>query len=124
MGTMHTGSAVLLFACFTVFCLFRFTKSDRKWSAQPTDKQVRSGIFVGCGLGMALALLLAWRAMVQGASIFWHELAALELFGFSWLLKGRIDHTARQWVLVGRVKQRQVLRGAKRLLGGEGRRAS
>lgn len=92
----HQCAAVTLFACFIVFSLFLFTQSSTP--KPPRDKQVRNGVYIGCGLGMIA--FVTW-AVVRGhrqESIFWQEAGALWLFAFSWLTKGRADETARRVV--------------------------
>lgn len=94
-GTIHSISAVALFGAFIFFSLFQFPKSKVKRPESLTrDKRLRNWIYVSCGVGMVVCMLWAGSALLTGASIFWPEALALELFALSWLVKGRADWTA------------------------------
>ncbi len=94
-GTMHYGSAVVLFAAFIFFSLFLFPKSKvKKGESLPPDKQVRNWIYIVCGIAMVVCMSWAGSTFFTGAPIFWPEALALEFFAVSWLVKGRADRTA------------------------------
>jgi hypothetical protein len=94
IGTIHYVAAVTLFAAFIYFCLRLFPKSSSPRPEWDKDKRMRNAIYGTCGVGMAVTLGLAVMAGRRGAPIFWHETLALELFAFSWLVKGKADRTA------------------------------
>ena len=109
IGRLHYGAAILLFVMFIYFCLFRFPKSGEKgfpWRAEARDgwdreKWLRNILYAVSGIGIAVALILAWGAGKAGRSIFVHETVALELFALSWLVKGKADRTALAAVKLG-----------------------
>lgn len=94
LGWIHYGSAALLFGSFIYFCFRLFPKSRTPRSEWDRDKRVRNRLYLACGAGMSVALVLAVIAGARDRPIFWHETIALELFALSWLVKGRADRTA------------------------------
>lgn len=101
MGTIHLGAAFLLFGSFIVFCWFLFPTKDKRVSE--TTRQARGyasltfrervkkyPVYYGCGLGIALCLVVAGLQSVKGGSIFMAEWWALWFFGISWLRKGQV----------------------------------
>jgi hypothetical protein len=121
-GTIHFIGAAVLFGAFAYFSLFLFPKSNvRSWKEQPWDKKARNVVYIGCGLGILLCILYAWRAHAGGRSIFWPEALALELFAVSWLAKGRFGWLA---VTVGKgtlhyaLHPRQLVDTARRAVRG------
>lgn len=94
IGTVHYVAAAVLFAAFTYFCLRLFPKSATPRPEWGADKRMRNAIYGTCGAGMAITLGLAVMSGQRGGPIFWHETLALELFAFSWLVKGKADRTA------------------------------
>ena len=88
IGWLQYSGAVVLFGSFVYFCIFRFTKSGTPRSQWDRLKWSRNSVYVFCGVAIAGALLLALRSGRRGEPIFWQEVAAVELFAVSWLLKG------------------------------------
>ena len=69
--------------------IFIFTKSDRKKENQTERKRLRNKIYRTCGVLMIVAMIII--AINPGGMdnlVFWMEALAVELFGFSWLVKG------------------------------------
>ena len=96
MKTVHYLSAVALFGSFIFYSLVLFPRSDRPKSELTEEKRRRNRVYRGCGWGMVLCVAWAGVAGASGWSIFWPEVLALWLFGFSWLTKGRADWTLRE----------------------------
>jgi hypothetical protein len=94
VSNTHYVAATVLFGCFMFISLFLFTKSG---TPHPTRrKQRRNAVYRVCGI--AIGTCLAWIAGLKlfrrgEVSIFWPEALALWFFAFSWLTKGRADHT-------------------------------
>jgi hypothetical protein len=95
VGVTHYISAVILFGSFIFFSLFLFPKSILAGGESPTHRKlVRNRVYRLCGFAMVVSVLWLVVALLQGASIFWPEVLALEFFGVSWLVKGHADWTA------------------------------
>jgi len=92
MDYVHFGCATALFGSFAFYSLVLFPKGD----ASKADKRRRNHVYRVCGAGILGAMLWALIAHEMGGHIFWPETLALELFGISWLTKGRALHTLRQ----------------------------
>lgn len=95
---VHIASAFVLFGSFIFISLFQFTKSDVPRHEQKTDKKVRNGIYVVCGVAMLISVAAIWVCHQFKVTIFWGEAAALWFFAFSWLTKGRTDEAAGRLV--------------------------
>ncbi len=89
----HFIAAATLLTMFAVFSLDLFRRGAKGQARSPGKRQ-RDGIHLACGLvivgSMAAAAILGWA----DRSIFWPEALALEAFAVSWLVKGRLWHTA------------------------------
>jgi hypothetical protein len=94
MGTIHALSAAVLFSSFIFFALFQFPRSNSERADQPTEKRIRNGIYLACGLVMVICTVWAFTAGIRRAPVFLPEVIALEAFAVSWLVKGRADETA------------------------------
>ena len=94
-GTIHIGSAVVLFLAFAYFALILFRKGK---GPRDADKRVRNRIYLVCGV----TILLAWAGTVAlhftHHPIFWPEAVMLWAFATSWLVKGRADVTLKALV--------------------------
>jgi hypothetical protein len=99
MRTAHYVSAAALFLCFIVYSLFLFP-STREGRVPSGEKRRRNRVYYLCGAGMVVCVAWAGSAGYRDQPIFWQETAALELFGISWLAKGKLDYT------VGRLARR------------------
>lgn len=96
IGLIHYGGAAVLFSCFIFFCLFQFPMTSQdKSKALPRDKQARNIIYYACGVGIIACMAWAVYANSVAERIFWPESVALEFFAISWLVKGRVDQTAK-----------------------------
>lgn len=94
-GAIHYAAAVILFGAFSYFALVLFPKTKvAAGTPLPSEKRVRNGIYVFCGVAIIAAMVWAGAASLAGAPIFWPEVMALEFFAVSWLVKGRADRTA------------------------------
>ncbi len=89
---LHYVSAVTLFAAFAFISLVLFPKTGAPLASR--GKPARNRIYRLCGVGILLSMAWAASALITHARIFWAEAAALEFFAVSWLVKGRVDHTA------------------------------
>lgn len=122
LGWIHYGSAALLFGAFIYFCFRLFPKSREPRSEWDRDKRVRNLLYLACGAGMSVVLVLAVIAGTRGQPIFWHETIALELFALSWLVKGRADRTAGRVALRTGYYARhpgEAMDGLRKAVGGE-----
>ncbi len=106
IGWLHWSLAIAFFLLLSWYCLALF----RKTAAQPRmalRKRQRNRIYTVCGYGMLLCMALVLVVKLLPVSprlaalepVFWLETVAIELFGFSWLVKGQVllkdDATAR-----------------------------
>lgn len=87
---VHYGSAFTLFGCFILFALWLFRRSSKPPGQRPTEKRVRNGVFLACGLIMVASVGWATYALSTGAPIVWPESFAVWAFAISWLVKGEI----------------------------------
>lgn len=88
-GVIHYTAAVLLFACFILFSVWLFRKSNiPKREDRPPDKRRRDDICLACGIVMIGCMLWAAAASLGGHSIFYPEGIAILAFAVSWLTKG------------------------------------
>ena len=92
MDYVHFGCASVLFGSFAFYSLVLFPKGDRS----KADKRRRNHVYRACGVGILGAMLWALVAHRMGKHIFWPETLALELFGVSWLTKGRARNTLQR----------------------------
>lgn len=88
-GWIHNVCAVLFFALLSFNSLFLFTKSS---GVKTRKKKIRNAIYIVCGIGMILSLLLIIPVMKNNiyGGIWGVETLALLFFGISWLTKSDI----------------------------------
>lgn len=100
---IHYAASVILFSSFAFYCIFLFTKSKPDTEPAP-DKKRRNTFYLLSGIGILACM--GWAAVwgpLPNKSIFWPETLALEIFGLSWLVKGRAAWTFRKGIgAVGR----------------------
>ena len=82
---IHCASAVIFFCLLAYNSLFLFTKHGLSPTPQ---KKIRNKIYIGCGIGMLLAMALMPLPVKFPAKTWWIEMVALTFFGISWLVKG------------------------------------
>ncbi len=96
---LHYISAAIFLLSLAYMSLFLFTKSDKIPSQRPRDKKIRNRIFRTCGVIMALAVLVIFLRLIKIINAdqydnhhltFWMESIAVESFGVSWLIKGKL----------------------------------
>jgi len=89
MHHVHGFSAVVLFACFTFFCV-QFRRSNLAKDSLPPDKRWRNRFYAFCGV--VILGCIAWLIFnaFNRWPIFWPEATALIFFALSWLVKGRV----------------------------------
>ena len=95
IGYAHSVFAAVFFVALAFFALFLFQKPDpgKKLTKQ---KKVRNNIYRGCGITMAVCLVLLLTTLfLQNAQWlqslnpgFWLETLALLTFGVAWFIKG------------------------------------
>lgn len=94
VGIVHYLSAAILFGILAYFCFHPFRKKVKHLKGKPGR---RSGIYFGCGVVIAGALVFAFITGVfipcevsRGFSFtFWAEFAALWAFGIAWIVSGK-----------------------------------
>ena len=95
-NSIHYASSGLFFVTLAYISIALFTKSEGKKSKK---KIIRNKIFVTCGMGILVALLLIvlygifedrLPQLDAFKPVFWLEWLALLAFGVSWLVKGEI----------------------------------
>lgn len=84
-SALHCTSAVIFFCLLAFNSLFLFTKTENKMSEK---KRVRNMVYVICGIGMILTMVLMPLPIHFFAKTWWVEMASLTFFGISWLVKG------------------------------------
>lgn len=89
ISCIHYIGAVILFSTTVYFCLFAFKDRANAKSGNAPPKRVT--IYLICGWGIAaimlvLVVLKSTQFDAIGNITFWAETAALELFGFAWLI--------------------------------------
>ncbi len=85
----HFVFAAIFLGCLAYMSLFIFTKSNKKKENQTERKRLRNRIYKICGVLMIVVMIVI--AINPGNTdnlVFWMEAVAVELFGFSWLVKG------------------------------------
>ncbi len=95
---LHYFSAAIFLLSLAALSIFVFTQPDdpKRPQVPPTpQKRTRNGFFVGCGIVMVAALVIAFLEVfglkVFGESTtFWMETVAVVSFGFSWLIKAQV----------------------------------
>lgn len=81
-GFLHLASASLLFVLMAGLCMFQFPKGATSWEKR---------LYHGCGFAILVSIAAAASLEFRDrANIFWPELAAIEAFGMSWLVKGKV----------------------------------
>lgn len=110
LGVIHYVAAALLFAAFAFYCLVLFPRTH---STAPADrwKPWRNKVYYVCGAAILGCMVWAFVRNRANLSIFWPETLALEVFAFSWLIKGRLDRNILHPV--------DSARGLRSLLRGE-----
>lgn len=111
LSTIHSISAIILFSTIVYFCLVAFrqrasAKIEKSGKAGRGPKARRKKIYSFCGWGIVVIMLcLVVGRFTEFEPIknptYWAELAALELFGFAWLVASQYlpfvtDETDRQ----------------------------
>jgi hypothetical protein len=94
VATIHVACAVAFFATLATLSLFYFTRGDTTGRPQ---KKARNRVFVGAGVVIVCALIVAGLGPLilgrAGSSrlhlLFFCETAACWAFGISWLVKGQ-----------------------------------
>ena len=85
-SVLHCSSAVIFFCLLAYNDLFLFTKHSGE---EVTEKKLqRNTVYIVCGIGMLLAMVLMPLPISFPAKTWWVEMFALSFFGFSWLTKG------------------------------------
>ena len=98
--TFHYISAAVFLLCLAIMSIFVFTKSNKVPAAMTRNKRKRNLIFHICGWLMIAALVTIFTAGFLGWMpddlynkyhiTFWMETLAIEAFGISWLVKGKM----------------------------------
>ena len=96
VGGFHYFFAAVLFALLACISGFQFTQTSGPKRDIRGNKRRRNLIYVTCAWIICAALVLILLGKVTSLSVkfsgmhpvFWLEAAALEAFGFSWMLKG------------------------------------
>lgn len=83
---VHCFSAGVFFCLLAYNDLFLFTKSYHGYKTK--KKNVRNSIYIACGIGMLMAMILQILPVHFPAKTWVVETVALTFFGFSWLTKG------------------------------------
>lgn len=88
---IHCTCASLFFLLLAYNCLFLFTKGNDNPTPQ---KKIRNIIYNVCGFGMFVFMAFQFICVVEpeffkGPFTMINEIILLQLFGFSWLVKGR-----------------------------------
>jgi hypothetical protein len=90
-GSLHLIFAALFFVTMSVFCIVNFRRDE----AKPLRKDAEGIIYLVCGIGILLVLLILFVAMLmedskkqEGSFVFWMETVMLIFFGTAWLVKG------------------------------------
>jgi len=85
----HFLFAAVFLGCLAYMSIFIFTMSDKKKKDQTERKRLRNRIYQICGALMIVAMIIiAINPGDMDNLVFWMEVIAVELFGFSWLVKG------------------------------------
>ncbi len=101
---LHYAFALVFFLSLAGFCFFKFSKTGRTW---------RGRIYVACGYGILLALLLtaiavffktregSWLGglVVDYSLIFYFEALGVWAFALSWIVKSRADESIARRLL-------------------------
>ena len=82
---IHCSSAVIFFCLLAFNSLFLFTKSEK---TKTNQKKKRNIVYVVCGVGMLLTMVLMPLPFYFPAKTWTVEMIALTFFGLSWLTKG------------------------------------
>jgi hypothetical protein len=94
IGRIHYSSAAVLFGLLAVFCLFLFTRVDRR-KRVTERKHVRNRIYRACGIVIAAAGVVALASNLLSDATYDRykpllicEALAVFAFGVAWLVKG------------------------------------
>ena len=94
IGRIHYGSAAVLFGLLAVFCLFLFTRVDKRKKVT-ARKYVRNRIYRACGIVIAAAGVVALASNLLSDTAYDRfkpllicEALAVFAFGVAWLVKG------------------------------------
>ena len=90
-SVIHNASAAAFFILLAFNCVFLFTKYDAA-AGMTKEKETRNLIYRVCGWGMvaAMVLLVILQQFLRGWIVMIAEIVLLQLFGFSWLVKGGV----------------------------------
>lgn len=99
IGTLHFICAIIFFISISLLCIinFRRTGKSRDFGNEMSDK-----IYLFCGIGMLIMIICMSIYVIyhrnrsdinSDSTFFWLETVALILFGFAWLVKGKIYKT-------------------------------
>jgi hypothetical protein len=97
----HYLSAAIFLGSLAMMSLCLFTRSDTPPSKRPKSKRIRNRIYRVCAGIMFLAMIVILLGNISDTVIdssfynkysltFWMEALAVEAFGVSWIVKGRI----------------------------------
>jgi hypothetical protein len=93
----HYTAAALFFICLSYICIFLFTKSNKKPNERGSQKIIRNRIYRISGIVILISILIPFAGFLEVIPkiyfktypiTFWAETAAVECFGFAWLVKG------------------------------------
>jgi hypothetical protein len=94
----HYACAAVFLGCLAYMSFFLFTKSDLPAGKRPARKVARNRVYRSCAVIMVIAMLVIVSGLAgiiqedwytKHTVTFWMETAAVEAFGFSWMVKGR-----------------------------------
>lgn len=84
-SAVHCTAATVFFCLLAFMILFLFTKST---GVKTKKKKLRNKIYLVCGIGMLVAMVLMPLPIKFPAKTWWVEMMSLSFFGFAWLVKG------------------------------------
>jgi hypothetical protein len=96
IGALHLTFAGSFLLVLAFICFFLFTRSSLPPGERGTLKGIRNGIYRGCGIAIAAAIVAAALFELVGSQafrsswnpVFWCESVAVAAFGAAWLIKG------------------------------------
>jgi hypothetical protein len=95
----HLATAGIFLGCLACMSLFVFTRPNKKLAIQTLQKKKRNFVYIFCGIVMVLALLtvLIFHIFFENNQwytnnhmTYWMEVVAVEFFGISWMVKGKV----------------------------------